>query len=65
MSLKEIIEASRRYGADRDFVVKTIMEAARSGKKGAFGDGKIFVSPVDEVFTVSSGVCETATPEEA
>ncbi|MBI5519973.1 MAG: P-II family nitrogen regulator [Desulfovibrio sp.] len=51
--------------ADRDFVVETIMTAARSGKKGAFGDGKIFVSPVDEIYTVSSGVCETATGEEA
>ena len=51
--------------ADRDFVVETIMNAARTGGKGAFGDGKIFVSPVEEVYTVSSGVCETATPEEA
>jgi len=51
--------------SDRDFVVETIMAAARSGKKGAFGDGKIFICPVDEVYTVSSGVCETAAPEEA
>ena len=51
--------------ADRDFVIEIIMNAARSGKKGAFGDGKIFISPVEEVYTVSSGVCETATPEEA
>ena len=43
---------------DKDFVVKTIMEAARTGSKGAFGDGKIFVAPVDEVYTVSSGVKE-------
>ena len=50
---------------DKDFVIKTIMNTARSGAKGAFGDGKIFVSPVEEVYTVSSGVCETATPEEA
>ncbi len=51
--------------SDRDFVVETIMAAARSGKKGAFGDGKIFICPVEEVYTVSSGVCETAQPEEA
>jgi nitrogen regulatory protein PII 1 len=31
------------------------MQAARTGTKGAYGDGKIFVSPVDEVYTVSSG----------
>lgn len=41
---------------DKDFVIETIMKAARSGSKGAFGDGKIFISPVDEAYTVSSGV---------
>ena len=45
---------------DRDFVIEKIIEAARTNSKGAFGDGKIFVSPVDEVYTVSSGVKETA-----
>jgi nitrogen regulatory protein PII 1 len=45
--------------ADRDLVIKTVMAAARTGDKGAFGDGKIFVSPVDEVYTVSSGIRET------
>ena len=43
---------------DKDFVIKTIMESARSGSKGAFGDGKIFVSPVEEMYTISSGVKE-------
>lgn len=41
--------------SDKDFVIDTIMKSARSGSKGAFGDGKIFVSSVDEVHTVSSG----------
>jgi nitrogen regulatory protein PII 1 len=45
---------------DRSFVIQTIMNAARTGSKGAFGDGKIFVTPVEEVYTVSSGVCEKA-----
>jgi nitrogen regulatory protein PII 1 len=45
--------------SDKDLVVETIMRAARSGSKGAFGDGKVFVSPVEEVYTVSSGVKET------
>ena len=45
--------------ADKDFVVETIIKAARTGNKGAFGDGKIFVSAVDEVYTVSSGQRET------
>jgi nitrogen regulatory protein PII 1 len=43
---------------DKDFVINTIMENARTGDKGAFGDGKIFVLPVEEVYTVSSGVRE-------
>jgi nitrogen regulatory protein PII 1 len=44
---------------EKELVVKTIMQAARSGEKGSFGDGKIFVSAVDEVYTVSSGIRET------
>ena len=47
--------------ADKDFVVKTVIQAARTGDKGAYGDGKIFVSPVEEVYTISSGVKETAS----
>ena len=43
---------------DKEFVIKTIMEAARTGSKGAFGDGKIFISPVAEMYTISSGVKE-------
>src|SRR4030042_4782766 len=44
---------------DKDLVIKTVMAAARTGDKGAFGDGKVFISPVDEVYTVSSGIKET------
>lgn len=44
---------------DKDFVIDTIMKSARSGSKGAFGDGKIFVSAVEEVYTVSSGQKES------
>ena len=43
---------------DKDFVIKTIIENAKTGNSGAFGDGKIFVSPVFEVYTISSGVKE-------
>lgn len=46
--------------ADRDFVINTIIKAARTGEKGSFGDGKIFVTPVEEVYTISSGVKETS-----
>ncbi len=45
---------------DKDFVIQTVMDTARTAGKGAFGDGKIFVSPVEEVYTVSSGVKEGA-----
>lgn len=40
---------------DKDDVIKVIMKNSRTGEKGAFGDGKIFVGPIDEVYTVSSG----------
>jgi nitrogen regulatory protein PII 1 len=43
---------------DKEFVVSKIMETARTGK-GSFGDGKIFVSPVDDVYTISSGLKES------
>ena len=39
---------------DKDDVVKTILKAAKSGEKGAFGDGKVFVSTVEEAYTISS-----------
>ena len=48
---------------DKDFLIKTVIKAARSGEKGAFGDGKIFVTPVDEVYTISSGIRETSSDE--
>ena len=49
---------------DKDFVISTIMDSARSGTKGAFGDGKIFVTDVEDVYTISSGVKESVDAEE-
>lgn len=43
---------------DKDDVIKVIMRNARTGEAGAFGDGKIFVAPVEEVYTISSGKAE-------
>jgi nitrogen regulatory protein PII 1 len=43
---------------DKDFAITTIIESARTGEKGAFGDGKIFVSPVDEAYTISRATKE-------
>ena len=48
---------------DKDFAVRTIIKAARTGEKGAFGDGKIFISSVLEAYTISSGIKETAEGE--
>ncbi len=44
---------------DKDFVVRAIMDHAKSGPEGKFGDGKIFISAVEEVYTISSGEQET------
>ena len=41
---------------DKTFVIETILKAARTGTKGTFGDGKIFVSQIEEAYTVSSGI---------
>lgn len=39
---------------DKDDVVKIILKTAKSSDKGAFGDGKVFVSSVEEAYTISS-----------
>jgi nitrogen regulatory protein PII 1 len=44
--------------SDAELVVRTVMENARTGSKGNFGDGKVFVSQVDEIYTISSGIKE-------
>jgi nitrogen regulatory protein PII 1 len=45
---------------EKPFVIKTILKSARTGNEGTVGDGKIFVSEVDEVYTISTGVQEYA-----
>jgi nitrogen regulatory protein PII 1 len=42
--------------ADKDKVISVILQTAKTGDKGAFGDGKIFISPVEEAYTISSGL---------
>jgi nitrogen regulatory protein PII 1 len=39
---------------DKDEVVKLISKNAKTGE-GVYGDGKIFVTPVEDVYTISSG----------
>ena len=38
----------------RDDVVRIIIRTAKTGEKGTFGDGKIFISPVEEAYTIST-----------
>jgi nitrogen regulatory protein PII 1 len=39
---------------DKDDIVKLIIRAARTGA-GTYGDGRIFISPVESAYTISSG----------
>lgn len=41
---------------DKDYVLDIILKNARTGEKGNFGDGKIFISSLDEVYTISTGL---------
>jgi nitrogen regulatory protein PII 1 len=36
----------------KDKVIRTIMESARTGK---YGDGRIFVNPIEEAYTIRTG----------
>ena len=40
---------------DKDDIVRVILKTAKTSEKGAYGDGKIFISPVEEAYTISSG----------
>ncbi|NTW88813.1 MAG: P-II family nitrogen regulator [Desulfobulbaceae bacterium] len=40
---------------EKDFAIKAILKHAKTGTHGSFGDGKIFITPIDEVYTVSTG----------
>ncbi|MDR1801038.1 MAG: P-II family nitrogen regulator [Lachnospiraceae bacterium] len=39
---------------DKDDLVKIILRVAKTGT-GTFGDGRIFVSPVESAYTISTG----------
>lgn len=39
---------------DKADLISVILRTAKTGEKGAFGDGKIFVTPVEEAYTISS-----------
>lgn len=52
---KELIMMVVGNDVDKDDAIKIIMKTAKSGKAGAFGDGKIFVTDVEAAYTISSG----------
>ncbi|MDR0321048.1 MAG: P-II family nitrogen regulator [Treponema sp.] len=39
---------------DKDDIVKIVVRMARTGE-GNYGDGRIFISPVESAYTISSG----------
>jgi len=39
----------------KDDIVSVILRSAKTSEKGAYGDGKIFISAIDEAYTISSG----------
>ncbi|WP_242832607.1 P-II family nitrogen regulator [Clostridium saccharoperbutylacetonicum] len=40
---------------DKDEVIKIIMQNSRTGSKGTFGDGKIFVLPIKDSYRIRDG----------
>ena len=40
---------------DKDDIVKIILKNSKTGANGNFGDGRIFITPVEEAYTISSG----------
>ncbi|CCO07504.1 P-II family nitrogen regulator [Desulforamulus hydrothermalis] len=52
---KELLMLVVQDEKDKDDVINIIAKYAKTGEKGAFGDGKIFVSSVEEAYTISSG----------
>lgn len=41
---------------DKEDLVRIVLKYAKTGEQGAYGDGKIFIGPVEEAYTISSGI---------
>ncbi|MDF2633945.1 MAG: nitrogen regulatory protein [Pelosinus sp.] len=41
---------------DKEDMVRLILKYARTSEQGAYGDGKIFISSIEEAYTISSGI---------
>ncbi len=40
---------------DKDDFIKVILRTAKTGEDGHYGDGRIFISPVVDAWTISTG----------
>lgn len=43
------------HDEERENIINVILTTARTGEEGTFGDGKIFITPLEEVYTISRG----------
>ena len=43
------------HDEEKESIIDVILRTARTGEDGTFGDGKIFITPVEEVYTISRG----------
>lgn len=43
------------HDEEKESIIDVILKTARTGEDGTFGDGKIFITPVEEVYTISRG----------
>jgi len=43
------------HDEERENITDVILTTARTGEDGTFGDGKIFITPLEEVYTISRG----------
>jgi nitrogen regulatory protein PII 1 len=41
---------------DKEDTVRIILKYAKTSEQGAYGDGKIFISPIESAYTISSGI---------
>jgi nitrogen regulatory protein PII 1 len=41
---------------DKEDMVRLILKYAKTSEQGAYGDGKIFISVIEEAYTISSGI---------
>ncbi len=43
------------HDEEKETFVNVVLKTAKTGENGNFGDGKIFITPVEEVYTISRG----------